>query len=166
MPTLEDNDLDAYIDSGIDQAGVHANDPSNHTNASQGSSSSLNRGGGSPSRISMPRNAQTGGGNNQARGGGLGGGLGGSGGPGGELGGLSPRLQQLAKTGAKFFNSNRGTFGAGGGAVGLIAVIIAMFFALLPLKLESLLENEIQDHFDGAVKHAIERRSEKIMLRY
>jgi hypothetical protein len=66
----------------------------------------------------------------------------------------------------KYINANRKKFGIGSGITGLIAIIIFGFFALLPLKIESMMNNIFSDHFDKTLNHAVERRAERMFFKY
>jgi hypothetical protein len=80
--------------------------------------------------------------------------------------GVSGRLAPIADRIRNHMSGNKKAYGAGGGALGLVALLITAFIALLPLKLEGMMQNIVSDHFEGAVSHAVERRAEMMFFKY
>lgn len=82
--------------------------------------------------------------------------------PGGGVGG---RAAAAVKGLTAVVGRNKKKFGVGGGAAGLLLALILGFMSLLPLKLESLLENVFKAEF-GRVENYGERRAQKVVYRY
>ncbi len=148
MPTLEDEDLAQQTNSSANQGETQSSGGASTGNSrsSSGSKTAL----GTSGTSSKGSFASSGGLGSKS-----------------ELGSqLSPGMRSFGNRVGQYIGANRGKLSAGGGAAGLVVVILALFFALLPLKLESLMKNILADHFDGAVEHVVERRVEKILLQY
>ncbi|HEV2355887.1 MAG TPA: hypothetical protein VGR89_16675, partial [Puia sp.] len=68
----------------------------------------------------------------------------------------------IVAAGAK---KNKKGLAAGGGIMGFFLVILLGFMSLLPLKIEAMIQNVMAKRF-GFVQHSIEKRVEKIVVKY
>lgn len=80
----------------------------------------------------------------------------------GGIGGLIAKYASQAVTGAK---KNRRGFLIGGGVSGLILTLVLGFFGLIPAKIEAMVKAIAGKEF-ALVEHALERRAEKIFIKY
>ncbi len=78
-------------------------------------------------------------------------------------GSLRDRLGNFAGRARSFGMRNRRKLIAGGAGAGIIASIVALIIALLPLKMEAMVKNVMGEAF-GPVEHAMQRRAEKVFI--
>jgi hypothetical protein len=70
------------------------------------------------------------------------------------------------KMALKFAQTNRNKFAGGGIAGGIIAIVVIGFFALLPLKLESMMKNILEKRVSNRIEHYMETRADKMVEKY
>jgi hypothetical protein len=81
---------------------------------------------------------------------------------GGFVGGL---ISRYAGGATKFVGQNRKGFLVGGGIAGLVTTLMLGFASLIPLKIEAMIKNIYGKEY-ARVEHLLERRAERIFIKY